>query len=270
MKPLTLRLLDRPVHRVDMSAFTPERLAGRAPEEIGAMAVWQGNRQVPAGELFRVTGRDATDIRIETDSDRLDRIGAGMARGSITVEGRAGAYLGRAIQGGNLRVLGDTGIFAGSAMSGGSLRVDGSCGDYLGAPIPGERHGMRGGLIEVRGNAGARAGDRLRRGTMLIGGSAGDYTGSRMIAGTLIALGGTGGHTALGMHRGTLLLPFEPDLPPTFNDNGVQDLGFLAVLGRALRELDPPFRQLGERGIRVHRWLGDLGYGGRGEVLVWA
>ncbi len=176
MKPLTLRLLDRPVHRLDMSAFTPERLAGRAPEEIGQIPIWQGNRQRPAGELFRVTGRDPADIRIETDSDRLDGIGAGMTRGSITVEGRAGAYLGRAMQGGDLRVLGDTGIFAGSAMSGGSLRVDRSCGDYLGAPIPGERHGMRGGLIEVRGNAGDRAGDRLRRGTILIAGSAGDYT----------------------------------------------------------------------------------------------
>lgn len=269
MKPLTLRLLDRPAHRLDMSAFTPERLAGRAPEEIGQIPIWQGNRQQPAGELFRVTGRDPADIRIETDSDRLDGIGTGMTRGSITVEGRAGAYLGRQMQGGNLRVLGDTGIFAGSAMSGGSLRVDGSCGDYLGAPIPGERHGMRGGRIEIRGNAGDRAGDRLRRGTILIAGTAGDYSGSRMIAGTLIALGGTGGHTGLGMHRGTLLLPSEPDLPPTFNDNGVQDLGFLAVLSRAFRDLDPPFRELGERGTRVRRWLGDLGYGGRGEVLVW-
>jgi formylmethanofuran dehydrogenase subunit C len=269
VNPLTLQLRESPAQRVDMSAFTPDRLAGMTPDGIGHIALWQGKRQVPAGDLFRVTGTDAADVRIQSDSDRLDWIGVGMTQGSIRVEGQAGAYLGRAMRGGTIRVSGGAGIFAGSGMSGGSLRIDGSCGDFLGAPIPGERHGMRGGLVEVRGHAGDRAGDRLRRGTILIAGSTGDYCASRMIAGTIIVLGGTGTHVGLAMRRGTLLLSSVPDLPPSFNDNGPQDLGFLRLLADTLRPLDPPFSELRARGTRVRRWLGDLGYGGRGEVLCW-
>jgi formylmethanofuran dehydrogenase subunit C len=269
VKPLTFQLRERPAQRLDMSVFTPDRLAGRTAEEIGHIALWQGNRQVPAGDLFRVTGTQSTDIRIQTDSDRLDGIGANMTRGRIRVEGRAGAYLGRAMRGGTIHVSGDAGIFAGTGMSGGSLRIDGNCSDFLGAPTPGERHGMRGGLIEVRGDAGDRVGDRMRRGSILIAGNAGDYSASRMIAGSIAILGRAGAHTGLAMRRGTLLLSLAADLPPTFNDNGIHDLGFLALLLGALRHLDPPFSQLHLRGTRVHRWLGDLGYGGRGEVLAW-
>jgi formylmethanofuran dehydrogenase subunit C len=267
--PLTLQLRERPAQRVDMSPFTPDRLAGMTPDAIGRIALWQGNRQVPAGDLFRVNGTDCADIRIQSDSDRLDWIGAGMTQGGIRVEGHAGAYLGRAMRGGAIRISGGAGPFAGSGLSGGSLRIDGNCGDFLGAPIPGERQGMRGGLIEVRGDAGDRAGDRLRRGTILIAGKAGDYCASRMIAGTIACLGGAGAQAGLAMRRGTLLLASAPVLPPTFNDNGHQDLGVLALLTAALRHLDPPFCELHGRGTRVHRWLGDLGYGGRGEVLCW-
>ncbi len=269
MTPLTLELRGPTAQRIDLSAFTPDGLAGKAPGAIGRIPLWQGNRQVAAGELFHISGGDVADIRIHCESDRLDGIGTGMTRGSIRVEGRAGAYLGRAMGGGELRVTGDAGILAGSGMSGGWLRIEGSCGDFLGAPLPGERHGMRGGLIEVRGDAGDRAGDRLRRGTILIAGRAGDFCAARMIAGTIAVLGATGRNTGLAMRRGTLILAATPDLPPTFNDNGVQELGFLTLLADSLRHLDPPFSELGRRGSRVRRWLGDLGYDGRGEVLVW-
>jgi formylmethanofuran dehydrogenase subunit C len=269
VKPLGLQLRERPTLRVDLSAFTPDGLAGRSPAEIGAIPLWQGNRQVPAGDLFQITGEDTAEIRIQADSDRIDGIGTAMTRGSIRVAGRAGAYLARGLRGGSIRLDGDAGIFAGSGMSGGTLRIDGDCGDFLAAPVPGERNGMRGGLIEVRGRAGDRAGDRLRRGTVLIAGDAGDFCASRMIAGTVVVLGRSGAQAGVGMRRGTLLLGATGDLPPTFNDNGIQDLGFLALMFGALRHLDPPFSTLRDRGVRVHRWLGDLGYGGRGEVLVW-
>lgn len=269
MTPLTLELRGPIAQRIDLSAFTPDRLTDMAPGAIGRIPLWHGNRQVAAGELFHISGEDVADIRIRSASDRLDGIGTGMTRGNIRVEGRAGAYLGRAMGGGRLRVSGDAGIFAGSGMSGGWLCIEGSCGDFLGAPIPGERHGMRGGLIEVRGDAGDRAGDRQRRGTILIAGRAGDYCAARMIAGTLVVLGSVGRNAGLAMRRGTLILASMPDLPPTFNDNGVQELGFLTLLAGSLRHLDPPFSELGSRGSRVRRWLGDLGYDGRGEVLVW-
>ncbi|WP_295582629.1 formylmethanofuran dehydrogenase subunit C [uncultured Lamprocystis sp.] len=269
MTALTLQLLAPPSPRIDLSAFTPDGLAGQSADEVRRLPLWVGNQQVETGDLFRVTGDDTDAILIRSDSDRLDGIGTGMTRGSIRVEGRAGAYLGRRQRGGAIAVTGDAGPFAGSGMSGGTIRIGGDAGDFLGAAIAGERRGMRGGRIEVLGNAGDRVGDHQRRGQILINGNAGDYCGSRMVAGTILVLGRTGINTGLAMRRGTLLLTAEPNLPPTFNDNGTQQLAFLALLTRDLATAGGPFEQLKSRGTRVRRWLGDLGYGGQGEVLVW-
>ena len=270
MSGLTLKLREPPRQRVDLAAFTPDRLAEKTVEEIRRIPLWLGNRQVDTGDLFRVDGGDTDSILIQADSDRLDGIGTGMTRGQILVEGRAGAYLGREMRGGVVRVAGDAGMFAGMAMAGGILRIDGDCGDFLGAAIPGERVSMRGGLIAVRGNAGDRVGDRLRRGTILVAGDAGDCCASRMGAGTIAVLGTTGTQAGLAMRRGTLLLAVEPILPPTFNDNGVHHMGFLTLFAHSLTALEEPFSRLQERGTRVQRWLGDLGYAGKGEVLIWS
>jgi formylmethanofuran dehydrogenase subunit C len=128
---------------------------------------------------------------------------------------------------------------------------------------------MRGGSILVKGSAGDRAGDLMRRGTILIAGDSGDYCASRMVAGTLVVLGQTGKQTALAMRRGTLITAKEPaSLPATFNDNGVQALSFLTLLGHHM-QLETGISDLLERGIRVRRWLGDLSCDGKGEVLIW-
>jgi len=270
MTSLTLELTAPPMPRIDLSALTPDRLAGQSADAIRRLPLWVGNEEASFGDLFTVIAGDTDDILIRCDSDRLDGIGTGMSRGAIRVEGRAGAYLGRQQRGGIISVSGDTGPFAGSGMTGGSIEIGGNAGDFLGAAIPGERHGMRGGRIQVRGNAGDRVGDHQRRGLILIGGDAGDYCGSRLVAGTIVVLGRTGANLGFAMRRGTLLLTAQPRLPPTFNPNGTQEPGFLALLTRELAGLGGPFARLQARGIRVHRWLGDLGYGGQGEVLVWA
>jgi formylmethanofuran dehydrogenase subunit C len=269
MTSLTLELTAPPTPRIDLAALTPDRLAGRSADAIRRLPLWVGNEEARLGDLFTVTAGDTDDILIRGDSDRLDGIGTGMGHGRIRVEGRAGAYLGRQQRGGTISVSGDTGPFAGSGMTGGSIEIGGNAGDFLGAAIPGERRGMRGGRIQVRGNAGDRVGDHQRRGLILIGGDAGDYCGSRLVAGTVVVLGRTGANLGFAMRRGTLLLTSQPRLPPTFNPNGTQEPGFLALLTRELAGLSGPFAQLQARGIRVHRWLGDLGYGGQGEVLVW-
>ena len=270
MSALTLRLKQPVSQRIDMHAFTPQRLAGMGTREIADIPLWQGNRQVPTGELFSVSGDDPENILIQSDSDRLDYIGSAMRTGRIRIEGQAGAYLGRSMQGGSLQVDGNAGIFAGSGMSGGRIDISGNAGDFLGAGIAGERQGMRGGKIHVLGNAGDRVGDQLRRGAILIAGDVGDYCASRMLAGTLLVLGQTGIQTGLGMRRGTLLLTREPaSMPATFNDNGQHDLDFLPLLTRSLQDAKG-FPDLVGRGSRVRRWLGDLGCGGKGEILVWA
>lgn len=269
MSPLTLRLLAPPVPHLDLASLTPDRLAGLGADAIRRLPLWVGNRQAAVGDLFAVTGDDTDTLVIQSDSDRLDWIGAGLTRGQVRVEGRAGAYLGRGLRAGLIEVTGDAGPFAGSGQSGGTLRIRGNAGDFLGAAVPGERRGLGGGRIEVWGSAGDRVGDHQRRGAILIAGDAGDYCGSRMVAGTILVLGRTGAWTGFGMRRGTLLLTRTPTLPPSFNDNGTWDLGFLPLLARDLAAAGGPFAALQERGARVRRWVGDLACDGRGEVLAW-
>jgi len=270
MSALTFRLKQPTRQRIDMSAFTAQKLAGKKLLEIAGMPLWQGNQQVPTGELFSLSGDDPENILIQSDSDRLDYIGSAMRGGRIRIEGHAGAYLSRSMQGGSLHVEGNSGIFAGSGMSGGRIEIDGNAGDFLGAGIAGERQGMRGGEIHVRGNAGDRAGDQLRRGAILIGGNVGDYCASRMLAGTLVVLGQSGAQTGLGMRRGSLLLTRDPtSMPATFNDNGQHDLDFLPLLLGSLQDKET-FPNLVQRGSRVRRWLGDLGCDGKGEILIWS
>ena len=268
MSALTIRLKQAVNQRIDMSPFTPQGLTGMRLGEMERIPLWLGKRQVAAGELFSISGDGHTQIVIQSESDRLDRIGAGMSDGTIRVEGPAGAYLGEGMRGGLLQVSGDAGHAAGCAMSGGNLSVDGNVGDFLGGAVTGARQGMRGGAILVRGNAGDRAGDLMRRGTLLIGGDAGDYCASRMVAGSIAVLGACGKQTGLYMRRGTLLLSREPaSLPASFNDNGRHELAFLPLLTHSFQ--DPAFAALRERGSRVRRWLGDLRCGGMGEVLIW-
>jgi formylmethanofuran dehydrogenase subunit C len=267
--PLTLRLRETLSQRIDMSPFTPEKLAGKTVREIEQMPLWLGNRQLACAELFAISGEVCTEIVMQTDSDRLDRIGADLQGGTIRVEGDAGAYAGMGMHSGDLWVSGNAGLAAGCAMSGGRLTIVGDAGDFLGGAITGERRGMRGGTILLKGNAGDRAGDLQRRGTILIGGDCGDYCASRMVAGTLVVLGKTGHQTGHSMRRGSLLLTTQPaSMPATFNDNGTHHLSFLSLLTKSFD--DPAFSALSARGTRVQRWLGDLSCDGKGEILMFA
>ncbi|MES9941459.1 MAG: formylmethanofuran dehydrogenase subunit C [Candidatus Thiodiazotropha sp. 6PLUC2] len=269
MSCLTLRLKYPLAQRIDMSPFTPESLAGKSAHEIARIPVWQGNRQIDLGELFEIEGSASEQLIIQSESDRLDCIGADMSSGKIIVEGSAGAYLGCAMKSGEILVTGDAGVAAGCAMKSGRLTIKGNAGDFLGGALTGERQGMRGGSIIVKGNAGDRAGDLMRRGTILIGGNSGDYCASRMVAGTIIVGGKSGKQTGMAMRRGTLITGNEPtSLPATFNDNGQQTLSFLALLSQNIPS-DSGFDNLIEKGTRVQRWLGDLSCDGKGEILIW-
>ncbi|MET0069228.1 MAG: formylmethanofuran dehydrogenase subunit C [Candidatus Thiodiazotropha sp.] len=268
MSNLTLRLRSPLSQRIDMTPFTPGLLAGQQADEVARIPLWLGNRQVDAGELFAISGNSTAQIVIQSDSDRLDRIGADMNGGNIRVEGKAGAYLGCGMRDGAIQVSGDVGLAAGCAMRGGRLTLDGNAGDFLGGALPGERQGMRGGSIVLKGSAGDRAGDSMRRGMILIAGDCGDYSASRMVAGTMVVLGQCGAQTGMAMRRGSLILTSAPkSLPVTFNDNGRHNLYFLTLLSRSVEDL-PAFASLADKGNLVQRWLGDLSCGGMGEILI--
>lgn len=269
MTALTFALKIDLQQRLDCSPLTPDNLDGKTLDEIAALELQCGNRTLPAGEAFAISGDDVSDIAFVHATGKLDYIGKGMSRGSVSVQGDAGSYLGMWMKGGTLEVSGHAGAFAACEMKNGELRIGGDAGDFLGGALPGSKKGMQGGLAVVCGNAGDRAGDHMRRGAILIEGDAGAYLGSRMTAGTIGVLGRVGAYPGYAMKRGTLLLLTAPSsLSPTFNDCGSHTLGFLPLLLKSFQDRRTRFGGLAGSVKRVRRYAGDLAESGKGEILV--
>ncbi len=267
MTSLVLALKQEPDQRLDLSPLVPHLLAGKSEAEIAAIELQTTKHKVTVGDAFTLKPGDASSIRFEGGSARLDNIGLDLKSGEIVVEGACGLYVGRAMSAGTILVTGDCGPFAGSAMSGGKLEIKGDAGDLLAAPQDGEMEGMTGGLLVVRGSAGARAGDRLRRGTIVIEGAAGDHAGSRMIAGTLIVLGTAGALPGTLMRRGTILLGSHTPLAPTFVTCGRNGFGsFSALFARLLRPTSEAAAAAFSRPLE--RFAGDMAALGKGEILL--
>lgn len=269
MSALELVLRSAPLQRVDVGMLNPTALAGQSAADIAAIVLNVGKLTVRAGELFDIAGDDTTDIVFRGDCTMLERIGAGMKSGRITVEGDAGPYVGQGMLGGTIAVSGSAGAFCATGMKGGRIDIAGNVGESAGGAIPGEMKGMAGGLLLVGGNAGDRLGDRMRRGQILVSGNAGDYCGTRMIAGTIAVAGALGAYPAYGMKRGTLILnALPPRMLPTIVDCGVHRLGFLSLLYASWKGLPGAFGALDAGACTVRRYMGDMAVTGRGELLV--
>ena len=257
-----LRLRAAPALRVDLRGVTPGAQLERS-------MVTHGNQTLALAELFDITQVDgaADELVLEGDLSRFDRIGWQMTSGSIVVDGHAGDYVGGAMSGGTITVRGHAGDLAACEMAGGSLTIEGSVGDFAASTLPGSMDGMRGGTFIVRGNAGARFADRMRRGSALVFGNAGDFLASRMVAGT-VAIGGTAGaHVGYGMRRGSVVFGgAAPEIAPTFVPALVDAAVFWQLLARDLARHGGPFATLPAR--RITRHLGDLGAGGKGELIL--
>lgn len=270
MSGWVLRLRARPPVRLDLSLLTPERLADQSAGDVAHIVLGGGGASSRVGDWFDVSGSPGDEISIEGACDRLDRIGAGMQQGLIRVHGDAGVYLGIGMRGGRIEVAGSVDAYAASGMSAGLIAIDGGAGDFLGGALPGEHRGMRGGVVVVRGDVRDRAADHMRRGLILIEGSCGDYCGARMQGGTIGLLGACGARAGYSMRRGTLLfMGSMPEPGATFGDGGVLPLAFLTLLTRSWSELPTRFAGLQRGSTRVHRWMGDLGFGGEGELIHW-
>ncbi len=268
MTVLTLTLRSPPVRSVDLSALTPERLAGLSAAQIGALQL----RNVSCvADLFDIESGDAQHLVIRNSCDRLTHIGAAMRSGTITVEGDCGAYAGLGLNGGHLNVTGSAGSFAGSGMNAGMIQIHGNAGDFAGGAIEGNRQGMRGGTLAIHGDAGDRAGERMRRGLLLVGGNAGAYCGANMLAGTIFVAGEAGMMPGFSLKRGTLLLAHMPEhLPATFQDSGEHSLLFLTLLEKQLQRDRHSFARFLPISRKVRRYCGDLAWGGTGEILIFS
>ena len=111
---LLLTLHAPPPVRVDASPLTPSRLAALNRGRVAGLRLRCGRETVAVGELFEIDGYvgDGT-LTLAGDLRRLDRIGAGMTRGRLTVRGDCGDRAGAGMRGGELTVDGGVGAYAG-------------------------------------------------------------------------------------------------------------------------------------------------------------
>lgn len=269
MSGLTLKLMEASGLDLDASDLLPDRLLGLTTDDVRALRVAQGKRQLAIGDLFAVSASDDEVLRIENATPRLLNLGRNMAGGQLHITGTAGDGVGAAMRGGAIAVDGDAGDFVGSGMRNGRIDISGDAGDFVAGALPDASLGLRNGVVRIGGNVGTRAGDRMRRGLLIINGDAGEYCGSGMIAGTIVITGRCAAGIGLGMRRGTLLLTQEPaKIPVTFNPCGTYSLAILELLRRYVATFDRRVARKIGRGASVRRYAGDRGADGQGELLI--
>ena len=269
MKPITFSPIfdgDRPV---DLTPLRPDYLAGMTIREIERLELRKGSETVAVGDLFKVSGNDCENIIFEDSNSSYERIGNGMKNGSIQVYGDAGALIGCHMSGGVITTTGNVGDFCANSMRGGSIRIGGNCGDYLGSGLPGSKFGMNEGCVIVKGDAGIRLGDRMRRGLIVVCGDVEVGACSAMIAGTVILLGKTGENLGVQMRRGSIICADHPALPDDrFYGQVYSSNGYLALMQRFLHDIGEPLKLPKTIQQPGYRYMGDLSYGGTGEIFV--
>ena len=267
MSGWTLTLHTPPRLRMDLQGVLPSGVAEFDGPALARLALRHGNETLALGELFRVSARNDDALVLEGDCSRFDRIGAGLAGGTLRVEGPVGDSLGVQMRGGTLIVVGSARDGVGCEMAGGRIEVHGNVGDFAAGALPGSLDGMRGGALVVHGNAGHRFADRMRRGNAVVHGDAGDFLASRLVAGSLLIGGRCGVHPGYGMRRGSIVFAgAHPEVPPTFMPSAHDLTVFWGLLARELQREGGAFAQLAQR--RPQRHVGDIAVAGKGEWLL--
>ncbi|RLC80326.1 MAG: formylmethanofuran dehydrogenase subunit C [Chloroflexi bacterium] len=275
MSEVTLTLKEPIAIPVEADVIRPDVFLEKSRQEIEALPLYHGNRQRKLGELFEVQGERSDQIRIKGDLSRVKKIGYGMTRGRIIIEGDVGMHLGALMQGGEIIVEGNVSDWLGAEMKGGLIWVKGNAGNFVGAGYWGSKRGMNRGVIIIEGNAGNEVGAHMRRGLIVILGNAGDFVGANMRAGTVIAFGKVGEGPGIGMRRGTIVLfqdgegvASSPQLLPTFHYDCTYNPTFLRVYLRSLRRYGIRVKEEYITG-KYRRFNGDIAELGKGEILIY-
>ena len=143
-----------------------------------------------------------------------------------------------------------------------------NAGNFLGAGHPGSKHGILNGCIIVHGNVGLRAADRMRRGLIVVLGNAGMGACSSMIAGTFVLFGNAAGSLGCQMRRGTIICMNQPDLESgCFHRQEFAAREFVNLIAKYLHKLNVPIPDHQKLCELKYRFVGDLSYGGMGEIL---
>lgn len=237
--------------RADFSELLADPWTSLSAQTMAERPVYlERDGRVALGDLFAISGKPDGRIRFDGDLDLVDRLGAGLSGGEVTVAGNVG-------------------MEAGLGMSGGVLVIEGDAGPRAGAAPLGFKRGMTGGELIIRGSAGPEAGATMRRGLLVIGRTAADRTGLGMIAGTIIIFGAAGDDTGLWSKRGSVVALGRITPPATFAYACTyQPIHLRLMLTRlgVRHKLSIHRRHL--TGL-YRRYSGDLAELGKGEILVW-
>ena len=269
MSTLSFTLRAAPTVVLDLSALLPSKLAGLSLGDVERLALGDDPNAPRVGDIFTVDGTAGDTIAISGGSPLFDYVGAGLAEGTIRVEGAVGNHAGRGMRGGKIEIGGDAGTYLASTAKGGLIHVKGSAGDYLGGARPGDKFGQLGGTVLIDGTVGERAGERMRRGMVVAKGKFGAAAGSRMVGGTLWTEAGFGPLPGPLLRRGTLIGPSVDALLPTFADCGRIDPVILRILSRYIAETLGPLAPKALPGM-VRKLAGDRATIGKGEILLTA
>ncbi|MBA3658888.1 MAG: formylmethanofuran dehydrogenase subunit C [Gemmatimonadales bacterium] len=243
--------LKRPLDtRADFGEAFAGEWRGLGAAELATRSVRLAGGPVPLGDLLHISGSANGALRLEGDFSRADRVGAGLASGTITVVGQVGDE-------------------AGLGMSGGALIIEGDAGRRAGAASSGYRRGMTGGELIVRGSAGPEAGASMRRGLIAIGGDAAEYAGLGLIAGTIVVFGASAAGAGQWSKRGSLVALGSVTPPATYTYACTYWPPHVGLILTRLRDVYRlPVRDIHITG-RYRRYSGDLAELGKGEILAW-
>jgi formylmethanofuran dehydrogenase subunit C len=266
MSKTIFTLKQRPVVQLEAEVLTPDVVAPLKHDEVRALPVFLGKRQLRVDEFFEVEGNGSEDMEIRGDCGRVKWLGRAMSRGRLTLTGNAGMHLGAYMKGGEIRVAGDASDWVGGEMSGGLIHIGGNAGGQLGAAYRGSLKGMKGGVILVGGTAGMEIGMRMRRGLIAVKGVVRDFAGLQMKGGTIVLMSGAEVRTGAWMVRGTIVSLKPLKLLPTFSYGCDYDPTFLRIYAKSLAAHGFTL-PVGDGVYR--RYTGDTSVPGKGEILVW-
>jgi formylmethanofuran dehydrogenase subunit C len=196
---------------VTTACISPDAVAGKSLREIELAEVWEGNRRVKLGSLFKIQGeigQTAKDcaIKIAGNVGAVRRIGYMMTEGSIEIDGDAGMYLGERMRGGSILVTRNAGSWLGTQMRGGQIEVKGNAGDSIGGSVRGGTKGMRGGTITIHGDCGTEVGAWMQNGIIRIKGNCDLYAGIHMKNGTILVERNCAGRVGACMKSGKVIV----------------------------------------------------------------
>ena len=210
---------------VTAECINPKVFQEKTIQEIGALRIWEGNKQKKLGDLFKIEKDESSNptITLRGNISKVRRIGVRMETGEIIIYGDVGMYLGEEMKGGKITVHGNVDSWAGSMMKGGTIEIHGNVGNYLGAPYRGSSEGMHGGKIIVYGNVGNETGAHMRKGIIKIYGNTGQFAGFRMRDGIIYVQKNAGNRVGACMTGGKIVIEgFLESVLPTFTIEGIK------------------------------------------------